>query len=46
MVIHKMGPSKILIFGESGGTEDFNESVIQSVSEVAERERSLKECLL
>ena len=36
-----MGPPKILIFGESGSHEDFNESVIQSVSECAERERCI-----
>ena len=34
-----LGPPQILICGESGGLEDFNESVIQSVSERAERER-------
>ena len=36
-----MGSPKILIFGESGSHEDFNESVIQSVSECAERDASV-----
>ena len=33
-----MGSSRILIRGESGSTERPNESVIQSMREVAERE--------